>query len=194
MVQSVEVTCKCGTPANPDIMLIGCTNADCGKWLHRQCLVDDILAKVYDHLGTDKPHVSEPPAVKEEKEDENMNGPLSPTESKAEETQPTIDVRGGETTNNVLVKQADGETPKPTETPTPVPQPAVGATSTKPVSEKKNRRKSTNKPWQGLFNATLKMNEGPTHWVIEDLRTNVSGGDSTWTEKAECLICGVAID
>lgn len=174
-------------------MLIGCTNPNCGKWLHRQCLIDDVLAKVYERLGTDKPHVSKTPAVKEEKEDETTNGPLSPTETKAEETQPTIDVRGGETTNNVVVK-ADGETPKPTETPTPVPQAAPVEVPTKLSSEKKNRRKSTSKPWQGLFDATLKMNEGATHWVIEDLRKGIVGGDSTWTETADCLMCGVAID
>lgn len=187
------MTCKCSTPANPDIMLIGCTNTACGKWLHRQCLTDDILAKVYDRLGTGKPHVSEKPVVKKEKEDEEMaNAPLSPTETKAEDTQATIDVRGGETSNNVKIKQIDGETPNPTETPTPAPATELPA---KLSSEKKGRKKPTaSKPWQGLFEATLMMNEGPTHWVIEDLRRNVSGGESTWTEKADCLICGVAIE
>lgn len=152
--------------------------------------------RTYEELGTDKPHVSEQPAVKEEKDDEKGARPLSPTETRGEETQPTIDVRGGEATNNVLVKQADGETPRTTETPTPGPIATPVETPAKPLLEKKPRkRKHTgSKAYQGLFEATLKMDDGPTMWEIKDLRENVSGGDRTWTEQAQCLVCRKAID
>ncbi|KEY65178.1 hypothetical protein S7711_08286 [Stachybotrys chartarum IBT 7711] len=195
-LSSVELICKCETPANPDKTLIGCTNPSCGKWLHYDCLLDDLLTRTYEELGTDKPHVSEQPAVKEEKDDEKGARPLSPTETRGEETQPTIDVRGGEATNNVLVKQADGETPRTTETPTPGPIATPVETPAKPLLEKKPRkRKHTgSKAYQGLFEATLKMDDGPTMWEIKDLRENVSGGDRTWTEQAQCLVCRKAID
>jgi hypothetical protein len=195
-LSAVELICKCETPANPDKTLIGCTNSACGKWLHYQCLLEDVLARTFERLGNDKPHIDEGTVVKkEDKEEERAARPLSPTETREEETQPTIDVRGGEASKDAVVKQANGDAPKPTETPvsghtTPAPE------TSKTASEKKARRKSKadSKPYQNLFDAALKMDDGPTVWEIKDLRPNVSGGESTWTEKPRCLCCGVAID
>ncbi|EXM14117.1 Bromo adjacent homology (BAH) domain [Fusarium oxysporum f. sp. vasinfectum] len=195
-LSSVELVCKCQMPANPDKTLIGCTSSECGKWMHHECMAHDILMQVYERLGTDKPYRTEGSIVKEEKPEEATR-PLSPTDAEEKETQPTIDVRSGETNDNVHVKKAARETPRETETPTPGPTPSRPlATASVKGSAKKGREKKTadSKPYLGLFEATLKMQDGPTAWEIRDLGENVKGGDKTWTEKAHCLLCGSSID
>ena len=54
----MENVYHCQTPANPSEILIGCKNRVCSKWLHYECLLEDILKRIYKQLGTDKPHVS----------------------------------------------------------------------------------------------------------------------------------------
>lgn len=132
--------------------------------MHHECLNHDVLLRVYEQLGTDRPHLREQPSVKEEKADERPTRPLSPTEPGDKETQPTIDVRAAEPQDNVHVKRAEEGTPRPTETPTPAPPPSAPDSVAKTTSAKKGRkRKSADyKPYQGLFTATLKMNEGPS--------------------------------
>ncbi|KHN93860.1 ebs-bah-phd domain-containing protein [Metarhizium album ARSEF 1941] len=201
-VSSVDLTCKCQTPANPDKTLIGCTNADCGQWLHYECLLHDSLLRIYERLGTDKPHISdkaEKKLVKTEREmDEDVRGPLTPTESKMERTPPAIDVKGpSENGNHAAGGRTSESTPKgPTQTPTPGPPNSVGPRSAKSASAKKGRGKKAiqDKPYEGLFEASLKMNDGPMVWVISDLRANAGGGDRTWTERAQCLVCRRMID
>lgn len=163
--------------------------------MHRECMVHDVLMKVFERLGTDKPHRTEGATVKEEKPEEATR-PLSPTDAEEKETQPTIDVRSGETQDNVHVKKGMRETPRDTETPTPGPTPArsIAAASAKGANKKGRKKKTVEKPYAGLFEATLKMQEGPTAWEIRDLRPNVTGGDKTWTEKAHCLLCDSSIE
>ncbi|KAG4272841.1 hypothetical protein FPRO04_14611 [Fusarium proliferatum] len=203
-LSSVELVCKCQTPANPDKTLIGCTSSECGKWMHHECMAHDILMQVYERLGTDKPYRTERSIVKEEKPEEATR-PLPPTDAEEKETQPTIDVRPGETNDNVHVKKhvkkAVCETPRETETPTtgPTPSRSFATASVKGSakgSAKQGRKMKTadSKPYLGLFEATLKMQDGPTTWEIRDLRENVKGGNKTWTEKAHCLLCGSSID
>ncbi|KAF5125916.1 Chromatin remodeling protein SHL [Metarhizium anisopliae] len=199
-ISSVDLTCKCQTPANPDKTLIGCTNADCGNWLHYECLLHDILMRVYERFGTDKPHISEraeQTLVKTET-DELVHRPLTPTENKVERTPSAIDVKGpSENGDHAAGGRTSESTPKgPTQTPTPGPPNSVGPKSAKSASAKKGRGKKAveDKPYEGLFEASLKMNDGPMVWVINDLRSNVQGGDRTWTERAECLICNKMID
>lgn len=163
--------------------------------MHHECLSHDVLTRVYDRLGADKPHLKEEPMVKEEKTDEEAARPLSPTDAQEKETQPTIDVRSGGAQDNVHVRKPNPESPRTTSTPTPGPTPSNPSTEGR-ASAKKNRKKKSidYKPYQGLFEATLKMSDGPTVWEIEDLRDNVKGGEKTWTEQANCLLCGVTID
>ncbi|KAM6513422.1 hypothetical protein FALCPG4_015845 [Fusarium falciforme] len=194
-LSSVDLMCKCQTPANPDKMVIGCVNEECGKWLHRECLTHEILMQVYERLGTDKPHRTERTIVKEKTNEEAMR-PLSPTEAEEMDTQPTIDVHSGETQRNVYVEKPTHETARNTETPTPGPAPSRGTVQISAMSSaKKGRKKKTMdyKPYQGLFEANLKMNEGPTFWEIRDLRENVTEGEKAWTEKAYCLMCNAVI-
>ena len=155
---------------------------------------------MYERLGIDKPHVSDSLAlkVKKEAEEEKTTRPLSPTETGVGDTQQTIDVRGGETSNDVAVKPGDEGTPKPTtEIATPGPQVKTPLSASKVSSETRRRKRkadSSPKQYEGLFEATLRMNDGPTVWVIKDLRENVTGGDKEWTEPAKCPLCDVPIN
>ncbi|KAL3584869.1 hypothetical protein FPOAC2_14650 [Fusarium poae] len=196
VINSVELWCKCQTPENPDKTLMQCTSGECGQWMHHECMVHGILMQVYERLGTDKPHRSEGFLVKEENPEKAIHPP-SPTDAEEKEAQPTINIRPGETNDNVHVKKAARETPHETETPTPGQTPSRSiATASAKGSAKKGYKKKTgySKPYLGLFEATLKMQDGPTAWEIRDLRENVTGGDKTWTEKAHCLLCGSTID
>jgi hypothetical protein len=163
--------------------------------MHHDCLSHDVLMRVYDRLGTDKPHRTEEPAIKEEKTDEEAARPLSPMESGEKDTQATIDVRSGGVQDSVIAKKAITETPRTTATPTPVPTPSNADTPLKSSAKKIRKKKGIDyKPYVGLFEATLKMNDGPTVWEIKDLRENVTGGEKEWTESANCLLCGSVID
>ncbi|KAK4031506.1 hypothetical protein C8A01DRAFT_42049, partial [Parachaetomium inaequale] len=47
------------------------------------------------------------------------------------------------------------------------------------------------RPWEGLFEATLKTADmGPPVIEFRDLRDGVVGGEKTWTEPVKCLLCG----
>ncbi|EXK75776.1 hypothetical protein FOQG_19459 [Fusarium oxysporum f. sp. raphani 54005] len=195
-LSSVELICKCQTPANPDKTLIGCTSSECGKWMHLECIAHDILMQVYERLGTDKPQQIEGSSVKEEKPEEATR-PLSPIDAEEQKAQSTVNVRDGTTQDNVHVKKAVRETPRETETLTPGPTPSrsIASASVKGSAKRGRKKKiADSKPYLGLFEANLKMQDGPTAWEIRDLRENVTGGDKTWTEKASCLECGANID
>ena len=99
---------------------------------------------MYQRLGTDTPRMA-PKSVKEEDEDNDEKpekepqAPLSPTELKAEETQPTIAVRGSENSDSSGVKQSDEETPRP--------RVISQSTSQNAINDKK---KTTRQKTQGL--------------------------------------------
>ncbi|KAF4587830.1 ebs-bah-phd domain-containing protein [Ophiocordyceps camponoti-floridani] len=204
-LSSVDLTCKCKSPANPDQTLIGCTNAGCEEWLHFACLQHDVLMRVYARLGTDKPHEprdedEKDGAAKMEADEKPSTAAVcstTPTEIKGEDSQPTISVKEAENGDSLPVKKMDGITPKTTESPIPG-SPAVAADKpSRSSSVKRGRpRKNTvdSKPYDGLFEATLKLDEGPTVWRIKDLRTGVASKCRGWTERAHCLVCGTVID
>ncbi|RDA93146.1 hypothetical protein CP533_4095, partial [Ophiocordyceps camponoti-saundersi (nom. inval.)] len=205
-LSSVDLTCKCKSPANPDETLIGCSNPGCEEWLHFACLLHDVLMRVYNRLGTDKSHEPDKePSAKMEKDEKStaaLCSSTTPTDIKAEDAQPTISVKGGENGDSVPVKQMDGITPKTTESPmagSPAVTAAAASASEKPsrsssVKKGRSRKAADSKPYEGLFEATLKLDEGPTHWRIKDLRANVSTKCRNWTERAQCLVCGTVID
>lgn len=200
----MEQTCKCKTPANPDKTLVGCTSSGCEEWLHYECLVHDVLMRTYERLGTDKPHRSEEhdgPSAKAEPDDKAAAAAAAvrsttPTDLTAEETAAAGGVKEGENGASVPAKQLDGITPKTTESPAPgTPTPLAERPSRWSSSKKgRSRKAAESRPYEGLFGASLKLDDGPTVWVITDLRTNVAGGDGSWTERARCLICGTEID
>ncbi|KAH7303601.1 hypothetical protein B0I35DRAFT_402274 [Stachybotrys elegans] len=42
----IKTVCTCNTPANPEKILIGCSNVECGEWMHYRCLFDDMLTRL----------------------------------------------------------------------------------------------------------------------------------------------------
>jgi hypothetical protein len=134
--------------------------------MHQECLDNDVAIRVYEKLGTDKPYLDRQAADKTDKADkaeERTTRPLSPTDTCEKETQPTIDVRSSEVQENGLVKKSEEGTPQPEEAGTSIQQtPTVDAS--KPFISKKNRKKmaADAKPFNGLFEAKLILDEGPT--------------------------------
>ncbi|KAM3549471.1 hypothetical protein ARSEF4850_008833 [Beauveria asiatica] len=201
-LSSIDLVCRCETPANPDKTLVGCTNGDCGKWLHLECLREDVLKRVYDRLGTDRPHIPEPPVIKKEEEDavkrESPQEPLSPPKVEDEQPQATIAVHDDAITD-VVVKQSDEDTPKPAgpTPPTAESPPPERPSDNKSLVRKKTARRrlpSSQYYWLGSFEADLRMNNGPMVWEIKDLRQDVTRGSKTWSEPAICLLCNHTIE
>ena len=196
VAQSVDIICECETPANPEKRLIGCTSSKCEQWMHHECLTHDILMQVYVRLGTDKPHRTDE-AVSNAEEAKNAICNLSPTGAEKKETIRTIDVQYEKSRGNIHVKEIIPETPLVTRnsTPRPTPLKSIMAGPVKRSTKNDQKKKvERSKPYAGLFEAKLKMQEGPTAWEIRDLRESVTGGEKTWTEKVHCLICGAVID
>ncbi|TDZ38391.1 Chromatin remodeling protein EBS [Colletotrichum trifolii] len=214
-LSSVERTCKCRQPANPDKTLIGCSNKPCSKWLHEHCLREDALTRTFERLGTDKPHFSaKPPAdgaasvgdsekEKEEKkpgDGDGVNGPLSPTESGAEVKQ-TIDAKpsdaleeaNGQSVTEGTPAIVDERASQQPATPAAHFVPEIPASSRKGRSGKKKAATSDTKPYEGLFEAKILMEVNPPRILIKDLRENVTEGDKEWTEPLPCVVCGVEI-
>ncbi|KAL6790227.1 hypothetical protein GGI42DRAFT_219551 [Trichoderma sp. SZMC 28013] len=202
-LSSAALVCKCRTPANPDRTLVGCSNKTCEEWMHYDCLLDDVFTRVYDRLGTEYPHKSEKPAVKEGTNQDTIDKPkegakgdlpyglLSP--SVEEEDRKSPRVANSEKKNQAPVKQREDESSKDTETPTPTPPNTSDKCSKSALAKRGKCKKSLKKPWVGLFKATHKMNEGPLVWQVTDLREGVEGGEKKWTELAYCLLCGTLI-
>jgi hypothetical protein len=63
LLSPVDKICKCQTPANPDRMLIGCTSLKCGKWMHYECLFENVLQQAFQRLGTENSHQIEGPSM-----------------------------------------------------------------------------------------------------------------------------------
>ncbi|KAI1769749.1 hypothetical protein F4818DRAFT_446934 [Hypoxylon cercidicola] len=185
-LSSAELRCRCNRPENPDQRLFGCSNEDCKKWLHGECLIHEALMKTYKRLGADKPHRSAP--VKEEENGEGAKRPLSPSESgAAQTTEQSIDVKPEEQQHTIKLADVEGALP------------AIKAESTSvSVAEPKRRgrpRKSERddptayKPYEGLFQAVIQGDLSPPMLEVIDLRDNVTGGEKSWTEPLHCLIC-----
>jgi hypothetical protein len=195
-IKSVELICECQEPANPDKIVLECTNPKCGKSLHEECIAHKILIQVHERLGIDKANVSERLAGKEQEPE--VTHPLSPANTEEKETQPMIDVRPGETDDGLLFKKAARESHREIGTLVHERTP-FGAIATAPAnrSAKKGNKKGSKiagfKPYEGLFEATL-MKDGLTAWEIRDVRESVIGGDKSWTENVHCLLCGSVID
>ncbi|CZR49711.1 uncharacterized protein FPRO_14811 [Fusarium proliferatum ET1] len=198
-LSSVELICECQEPASPDKIVLECTNPQCGKFLHEECVSHKILMQVYERLGLDKPNMSQYLAGK--KQELTATHPLSPPNPEEKETRPTIDVGFNKTYDGLRCKKAAHETDCEVGS-------LVGgrtlfggvATALAKQPAKKGDRKARKmaaclKPYEGLFKATLEMKDGrPTGWKILDLRESVIGGVKSWTEDVHCLLCGSVIN
>ncbi|KAI1820356.1 hypothetical protein F4861DRAFT_72759 [Xylaria intraflava] len=194
-VRSMELSpalprCKCELPENPDKRLINCTNSECNKWLHDDCLVHEALTKTFARLGDSKPHK---PARTKTEEPEGGQRPLSPTDSGAQTSQKSIDVKP-EDTNTIQL--ADVESAGP-----PVKgEKRTGRSGGGPDPRRKWRRRKSetsrvvnSRPYEGLFSAVINDDASPPVLEIRDLRENVTEGEKSWVEPLHCLLCGVQI-
>ncbi|CAJ2500905.1 Uu.00g037580.m01.CDS01 [Anthostomella pinea] len=190
-LSSAELRCKCNRPENPDKRLIGCTNDECKRWMHDDCLIHDALLKTHARLGTDKPHKPAVP-VKNEEDGEGAKRPLSPSETGAAQTaQQSIDVKPED---QQTIKLADVENALPKVKPEDTSNASVISAS-EPKRRGRPRKSEPNdpgtaRPYEGLFEAVIKNDLNPPTIEITDLRENITGGEKTWTEPVHCLLCG----
>ena len=206
----MEIVCKCGNPANPDKTLIGCANETCKKWLHDECLKHEALMKTYERLGRTTPHVKD--KSKDPQTPEEAMRPLSPTETGAAvSAQHSIDVRAnGDGGGSVDVRTTDddddaaggSESGRATTTP-----PARGGSredldsgGRRGVGRPRKKRAGGDgifdpkapRPYEGLYEATVRMDLTPNMMEFRDLR-GLTTGDKTWMEPIHCLLCGSQI-
>ncbi|PWI64528.1 hypothetical protein PCL_09577 [Purpureocillium lilacinum] len=192
----VDLICKCRSPENPDKTLVGCSNPQCGQWLHYGCLLHTLLTRVYDSLGTKKPHYpGESPAkiVPTTKTLGRPDSSKSATSTRAE-TQPPVVFQESQACSPGPMEQVHGLAPcstgflhQATALQTSAEKELELAAATTGSSE------DTRRAYEGLFEARLDLQSVPTVWEVRDLRSDVSGGDRTWTENVNCLVCGSII-
>ncbi|KAH6980616.1 hypothetical protein BKA56DRAFT_632396 [Ilyonectria sp. MPI-CAGE-AT-0026] len=154
-----ELIYECKTPANLDRMLIGCTSRICGEWMYYECLYYDMLMRQ-----------SELTTGKEEDSDSKVARPLSLKDVEEKEMQLVID----EVDKDVRVQE---ETPQTPEVLTLRPKVLRINAQAKPPAKKSRKKNTDSKPYIRLFEAAVKLDDGPTIWTIHDLRENVSGGE-----------------
>ncbi|KAI9802212.1 MAG: hypothetical protein M1825_002933 [Sarcosagium campestre] len=53
--QDLTTYCVCRKFHNPDTELIRCSNPHCTMWLHRDCILDDVLAKTHKRITSGSP-------------------------------------------------------------------------------------------------------------------------------------------
>jgi hypothetical protein len=188
--------------------------------------------RVYDCLGTDKPHILIE-RMKEEKVDEDeeeVKRPLSPMETgsagaalysidvksvgyaKHVNTKDNVDVRGGEDDDAPAApedqirrsgsrRDTSSELWNGSKTSDKVSTAKLGA-SRKLAARAKKRASEVNgdagrtltKPYEGLFEVSLKMDLSPPMLEFKDLRQGVFGGEKVWQEPILCLVCNSRIN
>lgn len=172
--------------------------------MHHDCLLNDVLVRVYERLGTNIPQKSEKPAIKEETKKNTQVEPkkgtkgdlrydlLSPSVERDDRKSPII--TNSKIKYQTLLKKRDDESSKDTETPAPPPSDPSDKSSKPALTKRAKLKKSLVKPWEGLFEATLKLDIGPTVWQVTDLREGVEGGEKKWMEPVYCLLCNTHIE
>lgn len=175
-------------PAHPDKLLIRCSSPQCGKWMHEECLRHDALMRVYERLGKKSPQIfeGELDGVKKE-EPPPPEGLVSP---------PATDAEKKEAEDRPPLQQLnDIKLPLFVGGPRPSPSPAAAAAAVGARGRSSTPKKGVKKePYKGLFEAEIRLDDGPTAWQIKDLRPDVDGGSRAWLEQAYCMFCSQSID
>lgn len=187
--------------------MIGCSSEKCKKWLHEECLKHDVLMRVYEQLGTDKPHKASDVKEEKEEQEEEAKRPLSPIEpgtgSVAAELPIQVKTDGeGESVkanDSVDVKEesavaTEEGSAQPRNGRTSTAQTPTGGTPVRKVGRGRKKADASDmnsKPYEGLFEATFKPEDDM--FEIKDLREGIEGGEKTWLEEVKCLVCGTRI-
>jgi hypothetical protein len=184
LLSPVDKICKCQTPANPDRMQIGCTSSKCGKWMHYECLFDDVLQR----LGTESSHEIEGPSMNEYNS-EGLTFSFSPTTERR--VQSTSEAPPEKTRDAVPVALAGEGCTFNIKQLTPVSTPPRAIPTLIEGSTKTYYRKDTlsHKPYEGLFKIGLMMEGGPIRWEVCDLRD-----ERCWAERVFCLLCSAILE
>ncbi|CAN8099467.1 unnamed protein product [Discula destructiva] len=205
-LSAVDRVCKCNEPGNPDKVLIGCPNDSCKKWLHEECMKHAILTKVFEELGTDKPHKAPGADAKEVKEEE-VKRPLSPVEPGTGTVATELPIQVKTDGDDKEIKAANNSVDVKEEREVPAEgssvqaqngqasaSASVGVKEETPRKTGRGRKKAaddlSSRPYEGLFDATF--NPVDDKFEIKDLR-DVQGGDKTWLQDGHCLVCGTRI-
>lgn len=124
-------------------------------------------------------------------EDEEGALPLRPAD-KQQQQRATSENTPNTTTNNTPSKPASAAaTPGGGSGSKSTPGRKPGRPRKKGSAVEANGGGDSARPWEGLFEATLKTADmGPPVIEFRDLREGVVGGEKSWTEPVKCLLCG----
>lgn len=162
----------------------------------------DILMKVWEELGTTKPHKAT--SVKEEKHEEEAKRPLSPVEPGSATVATELPIQVKTDGEGEAVKAGDSvdvkEERKAAAEVAGQPHNGRASTTQTPVAEaprkpgrgrKKADPEEGARPYDGLFEAIFQPDTDM--FEIKDMRQGVDGGQKTWLEEVNCLVCGSRI-
>ncbi len=186
--QMVRTVCRCNSPENPDKKLLGCSAKECMGWMHEQCLIDDALRATYSQLGAGRPHLPL------ESANEHTDGARAvsaryPTTAPHEYSLPER-LSGSRAAGH----RASLDAPNTKNAQGVIPRAALGRESGELRKKASRDDRKDAKPWAGLFEASLDAErEGPPKMELKDLRKDVAGGEKTWTEPVNCLLCGTTV-
>lgn len=156
--------------------------------------------RTYESLGRDKPYQKPITGSKENgvggNGDKTAGRPLSPPDN-GSEIQQSIDAKMEKDTKNGIKVERSSQDPPGTATArntasadrTITAAPKAGRSA----AGRKKKADANPKPYEGLFDITLRLAESPSVAEIHDLRKDVKGGEKTWIEPLVCLVCGAMI-
>ncbi|KAM0348435.1 hypothetical protein ACHAP4_010950 [Fusarium culmorum] len=193
LLSPVDRICKCQTPANPDRMLIGCTSSKCGKWMHYECLFEDVLQQALQRLESESSHQHEGSPVNGQESKGFASSFLPLKERGAQSTAKGSD--GG--TQGAASVTLTGENftsniKKPTSP--SMPQLTTHTSVEGFIKICLGKDMLSHKPSEEFLKIDLLMEGGPIRWQIRDLRENVKEDKKCWTESVSCLFCGVDLE
>lgn len=162
--------------------------------MHIDCLREDVLKRVHDRLGADKPDI---PVVKKMNstdtylsiERQSAEAPLNAVTMEDERPSDIISVQA-ETNTGLLAKCREESDSRSAERSPPVIAQTARHSKRVPREKTGRPREADTKLYLELFQATLRMSDGPMVWEIKDLRPSFAGSAKTWSESVLCLLCG----
>ncbi|TDZ61879.1 Chromatin remodeling protein SHL [Colletotrichum trifolii] len=180
-LSSVVRLCTCGQPANPDMMLIGCSSEKCAAWLHEHCLQADAVQRACKRLAGDHSNLGEEAPAGDDRPSDakayNISG--APEEVLAPITPLAIP-------KNISFRHPDQSTVTASKTLLP----AFG----KAMFDELKMVDATKAPDEQLFEAKVSMETDPPRIEIKVLGKDVVvGGNKGWSEPLYCLSCGSKI-
>ncbi len=162
--------------------------------MHIDCLREDVLKRVHDRLGADKPDI---PVVKKMNstdtylsiERQSAEAPLNAVTMEDERPSDIISVQA-ETNTGLLAKCREESDSRSAERSPPVIAQTARHSKRVPREKTGRPREADTKLYLELFQATLRMSDGPMVWEIKDLRPSFASSAKTWSESVLCLLCG----